>query len=126
MNLKKETGKHYDLGLSYEDSGFKVRANIFQSDYKNYITLVRSGTDLFYKEHHEEHHEEEEGEEHEEEESEIEEIEIYNFTGVDSDFKGIEFSASKKIMLDDLTITPTFSYDQVIGKRKGSSEYLPR
>ncbi|MAF82276.1 MAG: hypothetical protein CMK52_05195 [Proteobacteria bacterium] len=125
VNLKKETGKHYDLGLSYEERGFKVRANIFQSDYKNYITLVRSGTDLFYAEHH--HHEEEhEEEEHEEEESEVEEVEIYNYTGVDSDFKGIEFSASKKIMLDDLTITPTFSYDQVIGKRKGSSDYLPR
>ena len=125
VDLKKETGKHYDLGLSYEESGFKVRANIFQSDYKNYITLVRSGTDLFYAEHH--HHEEEhEEEEHEEEESEIEEIEIYNFTGVDSDFKGIEISASRKIMLANLTITPTFSYDQVIGKRKGSSDYLPR
>ena len=68
------------MGLSYEDGGFKLRANI-QSDYKNYITLVRSGTDLFYAEHH--HHEEEHGEEHEEEESEVEEIEIYNFTGVD-------------------------------------------
>ena len=45
---------------------------------------------------------------------------------MDSDFKGIEVSASRRIILDDLTITPTLSYDQVIGKRKNSSDYLPR
>ena len=59
------------------------------------ITLVRSGTDLFYAEHH--HHEEEhEEEEHEEEESEVEEIEIYNFTGVNSDFKELNFQLPRK------------------------------
>ena len=65
-------------------------------------------------------------EEHEEEESEVEEIEIYNFTGVNSDFKGVEFSMSKKMTFNNFSFTPTFSYDQVIGKRKESSDYLPR
>ena len=125
VNLKKETGKHYDLGLSFEQDGLKVRGNIFYSDYKNYITLIKSNA-IFYAEGH--HHEEEEHEEEEghEEESEIEALEIYDFTGVSSDFKGFEFSMSKKMNLTNFVVTPTLSYDQVVGKRKGSADYLPR
>ena len=123
-NLKKESGKHFDVGVSYEQNGLKVRGNIFYSDYKNYVTLIRSGNIFYAEEHH--HEEEHEEEEHEEEESEIEALEIYDFTGVDSDFKGFEFSISKRSNFGNFTMTPIFSYDQVVGKRKGSSDYLPR
>ena len=124
--MKKETGKHYDLGLSFEQNGLKVRGNIFYSDYKNYITLLKSNGTFYAEEHG--HHEEEEHEEEEghEEESEIEALEIYDFTGVGSDFKGFEFSMSKKMNLTNFVVTPTLSYDQVVGKRKGSADYLPR
>ena len=126
VNLKKETGKHYDLGLSFEQNGLKVRGNIFYSDYKNYITLIK-GNSIFYAEEHGHHEEEEhEGEEEHGEESEIEALEIYDFAGVNSDFKGFEFSMSKKMNLTNFVVIPTLSYDQVIGKRKGSADYLPR
>ena len=120
-NLKNEKGEHYDFGLSFIQDGLTIRGNLFYSDYKNYITLIK-GNDIFYAEEH--HHEEEH--EGEEEESEIEALDIYNFTGVDSEFKGIEFSMSKKIAFQNFTFIPTFSYDQVIGKRKGTSDHLPR
>jgi len=121
--LKKEKGNHFDVGLSYDNNGFQIRGNLFYSDYKNYITLIRSNN-IFYNEEH--HHEEEEEEEGHEEEEEIEALEVYNFSGVDSEFKGFEFSASKKLMFNNFSVTPTLMYDQVTGKRKGSSDYLPR
>ena len=122
-NLKKEKGNHYDAGISFVQNDFQIRGNIFYSDYKNYITLLRSNN-IFYNEEH--HHEEEEEEEGHEEEEEIEALEVYNFSGVDSEFKGFEFSASKKLVFNNFSVTPTLMYDQVTGKRKGSSDYLPR
>ena len=119
-NLNKEKGNHYDLGLSFEKNKLKIRGNIFYSDYKNYITLIKSNNTFYYEGHH---HEEEEEEGHEEE---IEAIDVYDFTGVESEFKGIEFSIERRIMLDRFSFTPTLLYDHVIGKRKNSSDYLPR
>lgn len=121
-NLKKEKGNHFDMGLSFEQNNLKIRGNFFYSDYKNYITLIKSNN-IFYNEGH--HHEEEE-EGHDEEESEVEAIDVYDFKGVDSEFKGFEFSVSKKIMFNNFSLTPGLAYDQVIGKTKNSSEYLPR
>ena len=122
-NLKKEKGNHFDVGVSFDQNDFQIRGNLFYSDYKNYITLIKNSS-IFYNEEH--HHEEEEEEEGHEEEEEIEAIEVYDFTGVDSEFKGFEFSVSKKLMFNNVSITPTLMYDQVIGKRKNSSDYLPR
>ncbi len=120
-NLKKEKGNHYDVGLSFEQNDLKIRGNIFYSDYKNYITLIKSNNTFYYEGHH---HEEEEEEGHEEEE--IEALDVYDFTGVESEFKGFEFSVEKKVKFNNFTLVPTLLYDQVIGKRKNSSDYLPR
>ena len=121
-NLKKEKGNHFDVGLSYDNNDFQIRGNLFYSDYKNYITLINSGN-IFYNEGH--HHEEEEEEEHEEE-SEIEALDVYDFKGVDSEFKGFEFSITKRLLFDNFSLAPTLLYDQVIGKRKNLSDHLPR
>ena len=51
---------------------------------------------------------------------------MYDFKGVDSEFKGFEFSITKRLLFDNFSLTPTLLYDQVIGKRKNSSDHLPR
>jgi len=115
--LEEERGRHFELTSTWAQGASKFSATAFSSRYSNYIALIgRTGADSRF----------DEDEDGDGDPTTGETLQVFDFTAVPAEFKGLEIAYQTAYRLGAGQLQPAIQYDLVRGKRTDGGGNLPR